>query len=269
MPNSQYDYVFCVGMRRGGSTLQTQLVSAILGRPTVHLVTPDTIAAFLQDHRDPKSTIVAKSHKFLPQAAELSHTGRARIVYVYRDLRDVVASIVKKYDSPPFSFVHGGLTALMKEYDAWTSVPGIHISSYEALTRDIAGEAINLADFLGIKLTESDAEMLADEFSVDRQRQSMRTTTADQGEGNNQFNSETLLHRDHIQSGSSGSFRDTLAPSIVAALEWQMRDWMKRNQYAPVHNVASQFLCNSMYSLKAMAHNIVRAKKTSNSVAEQ
>lgn len=254
-----YRYVFCVGMRRGGSTLQMQLVSALLEPDHVHLATPDTIDELIggvsRHHNVP---MVIKSHQFLPAAARLSGADDAKIVYVYRDLRDVVASIVTKYDMPPFSFVHGGLASLLKEYQQWSSVPKIYVTRYESMIHDIAAEAIRLAQFLDIELSTEQAKELAERFGVDRQRESIRNATNVTlvGAGANKFDATTLLHHDHIQFGGSGAYRKILSPRLIAALEWQLRSWMRQNGYARDYSIISQFSSHIMFGLKALGHRV-------------
>lgn len=252
--NKGHRFVFCVGMRRGGSTLQSQLVAAILGQPSVQLVSQDSVQRFLRTHRNTDHVVIAKTHRYLPEAVELARAGEAQIVYTYRDLRDVVASIVTKYSIPAFAFVHGGLDRLMDEYEAWTSIEGIYLAKYEAMIADLPAETSRLAKFLGVRLSKSQAQAIAEAHCLEQQRTKIRRHAADDGSGRNRFHSKTLLHIDHIQGGGMGRHRETLSAPIVAALEWQSRRWMKVNGYRPQFSRPAQYSAHMLFTLKSALH---------------
>jgi len=90
-------------------------------------------------------TQLLKCHEFVPGLEAAIAAGQLAVVYVYRDVRDVVASICTKYGSPAFGFVGGGIATLLRESAQWTSVPGIHVACYEAMVTDVPLEVRRLA----------------------------------------------------------------------------------------------------------------------------
>lgn len=257
--NGLPEFVFCVGMRRGGSTLQTQLVKDICGVDQVRLVTPDTIDIFLAEERPAGQVTVVKTHLYSPQIAQLAADGRARIVYVYRDLRDVIASIVRKYDSPPFSFVYGGLKKLIREYDDWMAVPEIHVARYESMIEDIGAEALAIAGYLKVPLSAEQAGELADRHSAASQKQKTTDSDNSAGAGDNRFDSRTLLHSNHIQSGGSGAFTEILPRRVIAALEWQGAEWFREHGYEPTCSKSEQWAAASGFRIRGLLHRLRKA----------
>jgi hypothetical protein len=260
--SQQPKWFFCVGMRRAGSTLQAQLVAALLGRASIRLTSPERVTSFLAETRSSDCPVVVKAHRFLPEAEELARSGQAKILYTYRDIRDVVASICRKYSMPPFSFVHGGLASILQEYSRWIAVPGIYVARYEDMTSDLAGEVKRLGRFLGADVGEAHANELADEFGVARQvrriENAFQTPGNMQGGGANSFDPASLLHRNHIQSGGSGAFREVLTAREIAALEWQARKWMKSVGYAPLYPGWMQMAATGTFELKGFLHDVKR-----------
>jgi hypothetical protein len=54
---------FCVGMRRAGSTLQAQLVAALVGRASIRLTTAEWMSSFLAETRSSDRPVVVKAHR--------------------------------------------------------------------------------------------------------------------------------------------------------------------------------------------------------------
>jgi hypothetical protein len=194
--------------------------------------------------------------------AQLQQDGEARIVYVYRDIRDVVASISMKYSIPAFSFIGGGVQSILREFEQWTSIPGIHVARYEQMLDDLPGEIVRLSAYLGIPVDETGAAKLAAEFSLDRQRARISSAFSGKGgttgRGRNEHDPLSLLHNHHIQSGAHGSYRGVLRTREIAALEWVCRHWLRAHGYRPDNTRALQLASFGWYALRAEVNALRR-----------
>lgn len=254
--------VFCVGMRRGGSTLQLQIVRHLLtplyGEPTTLLATPETIESVLPDAAIDRVHLI-KCHKYLPCVEREIAAGRASGVGVFRDVRNVVASIVRKYDVPAFAYVHGGLQTLLDENAAWERVSGVYVGKYETMTADIAAEAKTLASQLGVPCSDEAAAAIADELSPDRQEQRIAETTDWAGQGDNAYDPKTLMHRNHTRSGGDSKAAELLSPAVVAALEHQAAGWLRSRGYELTHSAPIRLLAAAGFAARAAAHRVKTA----------
>ena len=264
--------IFCVGMRRGGSTLQFQLARRLtesaFGSTRTVLVTPETVTRRLaecdaesemkSETKTEADCVLLKCHRFLPEAAALAADGRATLLYVYRDIRDVVASIVRKYDAPEFAYVHGGLRSLLDENRQWESTSGIYIARYESMTADLTGEAQRLSGHLGLPLADGEAERIAADLSPARQRERIAEGRSRVGEGQNRYDPETLMHANHVRADGEASFR-TLSPWTVAALEDQAADWLTARGYDLSQPVWRRRLAAAGFALRGRLSRLRRA----------
>jgi hypothetical protein len=253
--------VLCVGMRRAGSTVQTQLVAAILGVDEMHSMTPDTFGSFWRTVENDDRPIVAKCHEFFPEAVSLLQSGKVKIVYIYRDLRDVICSIVRKYGSSPLTFIHGGTASLIEEYKAWTSIDGIYVARYEDMMQDLRAEVLRLASHLNVKLEPGKADELATRFSTDEQKKKIQQAVdagSLVGSGRNQLDPKTLLHVNHIQSGVPGDFTRMFTRFEIAAVERQCHDWLVSHGYRPATSRTTQFIAHSYYAMRSALNSIRR-----------
>jgi hypothetical protein len=245
-------------MRRGGSTLQAQLVSALLGGVRAHATSPVAIREMLARTDDAHERCILKCHEFVDELAMLQQADQARVVYVYRDIRDVVASISLKYSIPAFSFINGGALSVLREFEQWTSIPGIHVARYEDMIADLPAEIVRLGDYLGVSVDETRAAALASDFSLEKQKARITAAFSDgaqtAGRGRNAHDPLSLLHHDHIQSGEHGAYRRVLSNHELAALEWVCRRWMRASGYFPETSWALQVLAYSWFACRAKAH---------------
>lgn len=257
-------WIFCCGMRRAGSTLQYQLVAEIvesLGKgKALGWIEPGQFCRLREEHSGEKGFLVVKCHRYIDEVTDLFLRGEAKAVYVYRDVRDVVVSMMNKNDKNFGQIVRSGLIeTVLREYHKWNEVSDISVSRYEDMVANLQKEALKLAEFLELNLDGSRAEELSEQFSIEAQRQRIRSRDFEnQGVryGSNLYDPVSLLHKDHIHSGNSGQWRKALSPLQVAYLEDVTHNWLVDRGYTISQDWMNRKLAAIGYSL---THQVRRA----------
>jgi hypothetical protein len=226
-------------MRRAGSTLQYQIATELAKRKGMgdglgYIVAED-FERLRDKHSSDSCLAIVKTHSFLPGADRLIREGKAKALYICRDIRDVLVSLMHM-EQVPFSHLReqGMMYVLLKECSDWSHIPGIFTSRYEDVTRDLPSEVNRIAKYLGISLAPGEAQGIADEFSLHRQKQRIKSFDYEKlGKpvGQTCVNPQNLLHNTHIRSGENGQWTSVLTPSEVAVVEHVARAWLREKGY--------------------------------------
>jgi hypothetical protein len=228
-------------MQRAGSTLQYQLTARLvedagLGA-RVEWVQPGQFPELRDRHAGDPSLKVFKSHYFTPEIEEEFRNGNARALYVYRDLRDVYVSLMKKL-SRPFDSIwrNGFLSQCIEHHERWTGCSPCYVSAYEQMTSDLAGEAKRIAAFLEIPIDDEGCCRLAADYELARQKERIAAMHEDSPDtmvyGDNRVHTRELLHDNHIQSGTVEGWREELDPIEITMIEKEVGDWLTQQGYA-------------------------------------
>jgi hypothetical protein len=230
-------WVFCCGMRRSGSTVQYQLTAEIVesrgvGRRLGYL-RPQQFLQTYEEHQSKDEFLVVKSHAYIEDATELFSSGKAKAIYVYRDIRDVVVSVMVKGNRSFWRVILSGFVdKILEQYSRWSQVEDILISRYETMVTDLKGEALRIADFLDIDLDEFSARQIAEKYSIDRQMKRIRSSDFENHavqigqRRSTMYDPISLLHNDHIYSGEAGQWRAALSPFQTGVVEYLAYDWL-------------------------------------------
>lgn len=241
-------WVFCAGMMRSGSTLQYQIATKLVegaGLGTgVGSCVPGRFRELLDRNDNPARHHVVKCHRYLPTARGRLRRGDARALYIYRDLRDVVVSMMHKENRSFRQMMDAGFVQQLLEDDAiWAGQPNTLVSVYEEVTGDVAAEVERIAAFLRIDVPPSDVARIADEHSLDRQKHRIeRYDFGREGvaEGRtNLLDPDTLLHHNHLRSGRSGQWAEALTAEQVAEIERIAGPWLLERGYALADTTSS------------------------------
>lgn len=238
--------VVCNGMLRAGSTMQYNVARSLVAASGAGngegffteaelLAMPAEIAEW---QRDPLYHIV-KTHdacEWLLNAGE--HT---RICYIHRDLRDVAASIRRKW---PQSELMSALDRAVDSYHTIAAGSGVLVQKYEDFSRQPVVAATELSRHLQLDLTPAAILKAVEENSVEhaveraaRLRRSpgalLRRVARRFALGRDHYDSESLLHDDHISetAGATGVWRDVLTAGEIAEIENRFGDWLRLAGY--------------------------------------
>ena len=255
--------VVCCGMPRAGSTLHYQLVVALLSATGtgggLGWVEGRSYAAVRQDLAG-RTISAVKVHSFdqFPGVGAGIETREATCVYIYRDIRDVVPSLMHIQDRPFRDLVNvGDIDGILHDYDRWTAQPSALVSKYEDVVRDIPAEVRRIAQHLSLHLADDEIQQIADDHSIDRQRARVTEQLSTAQGDKRQYDPTTLLHHDHIRSGESGSWRQ-MAPIEVAFMEATGLRWLQDHGYrltsSPAMRLASRLRFSTRYLYRARRH---------------
>lgn len=234
-------WIFCGGMPRAGSTLQFQLTAHLVEQAglgtRVEWVRPPELAALISRHSATPGLKVCKTHVCTPEVQAEFSRGNAKGVYVYRDVRDAIVSRMRKSGQSFDALERAGfLDRILVAFDAWTSLDGVLVSRYENLIADATTEVAHIAAHLGITLDRAGCERIAEQYSMDRQRERIEQV---QNEGRMRqsgavtYDPVSNLHVDHIRSGRSGEWRTVLSARELKAVDRRAASWLAAHGYAP------------------------------------
>ena len=203
--------ILSAGMLRSGSTWLYNAMRILLSTDEEI----DLGAGWIQDiqefrHHD---TVLVKLHGYEPRLASNSRF----TAYSYRDLRDVIASMKRKFDSPPSIATARQLLVA----DAKWRDTSQFIMKYE----DMISAPHVIAEKLGVAmgLTGITGAEISREITA---------LTYDSSESTNSvYNSQNLLHKGHITHGKHGSWTEDLEPGFVSELESEFSGWLVENGY--------------------------------------
>lgn len=228
-------WVLCAGMIRSGSTLQFQLASSIvehagLGR-RVKYVPESEFETMLDRHTKDAGLKVFKAHVCTLTLAKIAQAGGAKVVYCYRDIRDVAVSAMRKFDMSFDALVDAGwLDQAIADYYAWTNMPNVLVSRYEKMICDLGQEALRIAEFLGLNADIEALSILAEQYVIPAQQQRIDTLKQRYGQGIDGrdivFDEVELLHHNHIHKGEVGGWRDQLSPLQQRFLTERYKEWL-------------------------------------------
>jgi len=221
--SSQEITVICCGMRRSGSTLQTKLVKEIISYGKTN-----------------ESYKILKRHDLTQGLRNLIAQSPTKLIYSYRDIRDVVVSEIRVYQMGN-SFIRtacmGVVADMVQEYKNWNSYQDILVSRYEHFAFHIDEEVRRIADFLGITLKNEDVTAIAGKYSKEQQAEVCNAIQAPSDKG--VFMDMNLGYlKNHIGSGETEQWRSALNPSQLAFIEYVTYDWLVQMQY-PISQPAS------------------------------
>jgi hypothetical protein len=243
--------VICCGMYRACSTWQYEVVAHLLedhghGRRLGYL-TGEQYARLVRSEAAAGASTpgdacrVFKSHEGDRSFARALEQGRALAVYAYRDVRDVVFSLMHKRGLTFEQLLRQGMIDQILANDRfWTQQPRILIQRYEHLLADPVAGVLALASHLGFNLGEEEADRIARGYSLESNkarsealRRRLEQVGLDLSQAANAqiCDPTTLLHWNHVRGGGPGSWTTLATPRQRAVLDRLFRPWLQARHY--------------------------------------
>ncbi|MGH2412213.1 MAG: sulfotransferase domain-containing protein [Microcystaceae cyanobacterium] len=259
--------VVCCGMMRSGSTLQYQIAVSIVekaGKGSGLGEIRQVSCSELEKNNIKNEIQVVKVHKFeyLKGAKEAIEQGKAVGLYSFRDIRDVTVSlmVMRKTDFDRLIFHNPEIQQCLKDFYAWTSIRGMMISQYEVIVNNLTEEVLKIANHLKVDLSVEDAQAIANEYSIKKQRVRIKTWKERSGKNTRTHEPKTLLHYNHINSGQSQQWVNALTPLQIAYLENMAGDWLQMQGYSLSQPLYIHWASQLVFSRYELMRKIERLK---------
>ncbi len=237
--------VLSVGMYRACSTWQYEVIAHLLERhrdgQRLGYVTGEQYAAHVVRSRSRPDWRVLKSHEGHRGFAKALAQGRALAVYAYRDIRDVVFSLMHKRGVIFERLVRQGMIHQILVNDRfWSTQQRVLPQRYESLIADPIAGVRELASYLGIAITDAEAADVAAEylFQTNRRRtielvDRLRDQGIDLDDPSNlqYYDQRTLLHWNHLREGRPGKWRTHATPEQRVVLARLCDAWLVAHGY--------------------------------------
>jgi hypothetical protein len=209
-----HEVVLAAGMPRSGSTWFYNLTRLCLLESGKQIR-----SGWIEDEvplrRHSERTLLIKLHDYevlLPRVADW-------VIYSYRDVRDVLASIERMWGRPPSIDV---VRDLLRDDGRWCRA-ATFTARYEDMMVDQLSVASALRGHLGLdpEGTEECVERL-NELTPPARESGTPTTS---------YAADTLLHPGHRTDGRVGSWRGALDPDLVSAIDREFGWWLAARGY--------------------------------------
>jgi Sulfotransferase domain len=227
-------WIFCGGMYRSGSTVQFQITADLVEKFGIgKRIEWDNLHDFKKlknKYNRYQKLKIFKTHVCSDDIAHEFHNFKAKGVYIFRDIRDVFVSSMKK-NSRSFKelWEQNFLEHCLDEFQKWINMPRILISKYEDVIDDLTMEVKRIADHIEIKINHIVAEEIASNYSIEKQLE--RVKKINKISNKTIFDPISLLHNNHIFSGKTRQWESELTREDILLIEKQSNIWLKKNGY--------------------------------------
>lgn len=244
---------------RSGSTMQYNQVCELVeetgyGKREGHFTDSDLknrqedLASWAHD----PTLHVIKSHCLSPQLIDLANEGKARVIYIYRDLRDVAASSKQKFKYRNERLIRH-LDSLVEIYYLARSINGTFTQQYEKSIMNSHAAIQEQARFLGIEANDNIIKDIEEKCSLESAKAKMarlNNTLAGRVKrffdklpiripklthflSDRVYDERTQYHADHIScsEGRPGAWSSILSENESRIIASRYQSWLKETGY--------------------------------------
>jgi hypothetical protein len=206
------EIILAAGMPRSGSTWLYNAVRLLIASKTG---SADFSAGWIEDFDAmlKAQRMLLKIHDFDESWSKQS----SLILYSFRDVRDVLASMNRKFGvTPTFQRAKKFIENDVK----WRSV-SLYNLRYETM---LGAPKSIIEDLSGVLAIACDSDAILSKLnSLDYN---------DSGPKNDRYHMTNLLHKNHITDGRPGSWKNSLDETVVKEIEQTFRGWFLENDYS-------------------------------------
>jgi hypothetical protein len=225
--------IYCVGMSRSGGTLQYLITKSIVESAGIGKGVGFGTGAG-GSHR---GTLVMKVEEAKDWAVENVMAGRADAIGIFRDPRDVAASLMEfreakeEFDGKPQQNWLNDTVSALKWQKTWEAIPGVYMARYESHRGDWGRMACDIGYHLGVSLSYEEGCAIADEWSIPRMAERIEEIKAHEELW---LGKEWLLTRAHLgkHRGQAGRWERDLSREEARMVETLAgKEWMAAHGY--------------------------------------
>lgn len=234
-------WVICCGMPRSGSTLQYQIAAKLIEDAGIGKRVGWCLPADFPRLRDKfthyKKMKVFKSHVATKEILKEFDEHNAVGVYIFRDIRDVVASHMRKYSTDFQEILKiKFIDRWIDNYYKWVTLDKVQVSKYEVVISDLVAEVKRISEHLGLFLSKQQYAKIASEFEINKQLERIeefkKTLSPKELKKNGVvYDAHSQLHINHIYSGKIGVWKDYLTQKEIRIVESKAKKWLLTNGY--------------------------------------
>lgn len=240
---SNATWVFCCGMKRSGSTLQYQITKEIVESAGVGKAIGGVYRSTFNDvydkYAEDDGLLVVKCHDYFSDMQRLSDAQKVKAIYSYRDIRDVIVSMLNATDQSFWHLMRAGFVErMLNNYQHWTTMQDVMVTQYENMVADVPAEVSKIARFLEISLDEQTSKDIAERYELKRQKERIEKGNFPVTEtGRIKPDPQSLLLHRHINSGASEQWRHALTAMQIGLIEDIAEQWMIAHKYVPQSSI--------------------------------
>jgi len=185
---------------------------------------------------------VVKIHPPQPVMLQLAAEGHARVIYTYRDIRDVIYSFAHKLLTEPSEILEHWSGPIMEGFRQWTAAPRCLVIRYEDFCDDSPTDIRRLARFLDIPIHDAWLRLLDNEFDLEANRSraqnkcqellQQQLDLSDPQHACRHAHGE-LVHWNHIRSGAIGGWQYVATVEELEQLRDRFGPWLIEHAYEP------------------------------------
>lgn len=233
-------YFFCCGMLRSGSTWQYMVASHFVenrlgGRRLGFMNGERKFLKYDRSFLKFKGWKTVKMHAPQQAFADALAAKRAIAVHSYRDVRDVIFSVLQKTGETFENYVEkgSGLHSLIEVDAFWRAQPNLLNQSYDDIVDHPVQCIEQIAQHLGLALQSGEGDSIAEQFSLKANKKLTEALEQNAREKRlGKFLDErTQLHFNHIHDAKTGKWRDLASREQLACMAQICGKWLIENGY--------------------------------------
>ena len=234
----EYNWVFCAGNRRSGSTVHYHYVRELIEHAGVGrgygavprgAIGPQPWS--ILDYQSEKHVKVFRTHRPTNAIKQIRiENPKTKIVYIHRDMRDVLVSTMHHEPHMKFHwFVNDWVQNNIKSEHYWLGQSGTLVTKYENMIGDPLGEIQRLVSYLELEVSEEFQYNLCRKYDIGR----VKAITQAADTTNPLYGVRTLMGsgwavseggfraflRNHVHDGSWGQFMTALTEQEIYTIE--------------------------------------------------